>query len=131
SLVTLPIGPSALGAMGIAGGNTLAPLFAATLLRRAKFRTDLSRLRDAVAIVLLGALVAMTVSATGGTGSLLLSGAIRPGTFWSTWSVWWTGDAMGVLVVAPFLLSLNSPAGRSPMPWGRRAEAALRFAGLG
>ena len=130
-LVNLPISPSPLVAMGIAAGNTLAPLLAATLLRRAKFRTDLDRLRDAVAIVLLGALVAMTVSATGGTASLLLSGAIRPGAYWSTWSVWWTGDAMGVLVVAPFLLSLRSGRGRPPMPWSRRAEAALLFAGLG
>ncbi len=130
-LVNLPISPSPLVAVGIAAGNTLAPLLAATLLQRAKFRTDLNRLRDALAIVLLGALLGMTVSATVGTASLLLSGAIRPGTFFSTWSVWWTGDAMGVLVVAPLLLSLRSRGDRSPMPWSRRAEAALLFAGLG
>jgi signal transduction histidine kinase len=37
---------------------------------------------------------------------LLLSGTIPSTNFWSTWAVWWTGDAMGVLLVAPLLLSL-------------------------
>src|SRR5207302_635588 len=37
-LVNLPISPSPLVAAGIAAGNTLAPLIAATLLRRAGFR---------------------------------------------------------------------------------------------
>jgi diguanylate cyclase (GGDEF)-like protein len=130
-LVNVPISPSPVVALGIAAGNTLAPLLAATLLRRTGFRTELSRLRDAIAIVLLGALLAMTVSATGGTVSLLLSGAVSPSSFWATWSVWWAGDAMGVLIVAPFLLSLRPSGHHSLMPWKRRAEAVVLFAGLG
>src|SRR5467141_728780 len=57
--VNLPIGPSLLGAASIASGNTLAPLVAAALLKRAGFRIELDRLRDAVAIIVLGALAAM------------------------------------------------------------------------
>src|SRR5438552_18709339 len=101
-LVNLPISPSPVIALGIAAGNTLAPLFAATLLRKARFRPQLDRLRDAMAIVLLGALLGMTVSATGGTATLVLSGTIPRAAFLPTWSVWWAGDAMGVLIVAPF-----------------------------
>jgi diguanylate cyclase (GGDEF)-like protein len=130
-LVNVPIGPSLWVALGIAAGNTLAPVVAATLLRKADFRTDLGRLRDAISIVLLAALLAMTISATGGTLSLLLSGAIRPHAFLSTWSVWWTGDAMGVLVVAPFLLSLRRREDPARLGWSRRAEAAVLFLGLG
>ncbi len=113
--VNLPIGPSPLGAAFIAAGNTIAPLTAAAFLTRAGFRTGLDRLRDAANIIVLGALVAMTVSATVGTSVLVLSGAVPTDSFLSTWAVWWTGDAMGVLLVAPFLLSLL-PNARSPAP---------------
>src|SRR5258706_11148798 len=116
----LPIGPSTFGAMSIAAGNTLAPLAAAALLKRAGFRIELDRLRAAVAIIVLGAMVAMTISATVGTAVLVLSNAVPSDSFLSTWAVWWTGDAMGVLLVAPFLLSLL-PNARSPAPTVRMA----------
>src|ERR1700674_4205240 len=113
--VNLPIGPSPLGAAFIAAGNTLAPLSAAALLKRAGFRLALDRLRDAAAIILLGGLVAMTISATFGTSVLVLWGGVPLDSFWSTWAVWWTGDAMGVLLVAPFILSLL-PNATAPAP---------------
>src|SRR5260221_841288 len=91
--VNLPIGPSILGAASIAAGNTLAPLIAAALLKRAGFRIELDRLRDAVAIIVLGALVAMTISATVGTAVLVLSRAVPSGNFLSPCAVRWTGDA--------------------------------------
>lgn len=118
--VNLPIGPTPLGAAFIAAGNTLAPLSAAALLKRAGFRIALDRLRDAAAIIVLGALVAMTISATVGTSVLVLWGALPLDSFWSTWAVWWTGDAMGVLLVAPFILSLL-PTARAPAPTLRTA----------
>jgi signal transduction histidine kinase len=104
--VNLPIGPTPWGAAFIAAGNTLAPLTAAALLKRAHFRIELDRMRDAAAIIVLGALAAMAISATIGTSVLVLWGGVPLDNFWSTWAVWWTGDAMGVLLVAPFLLSL-------------------------
>src|SRR5258708_18073913 len=113
--VNLPIGPSPLGATAIATGNTLAPLFAAAFLGLTGFRIELDRLRDAASIIVLGALVAMTISATVGTSVLVLSGVVPVDGALPTWAVWWTGDAMGVLLVAPFLLSLLPGAG-SPLP---------------
>jgi diguanylate cyclase (GGDEF)-like protein/PAS domain S-box-containing protein len=124
-LVNAPIGPSAIGASFIAAGNTLAPLLAAFLLQRVGFRLELDRLRDALAIVFLGALGSMVVSATIGTTILLLSGSITAGSFMSTWSVWWAGDALGVLVIAPLLFTLWTRSG-SPLTWRSRGE----FAGL-
>lgn len=104
--VNLPIGPSPIGAAIISIGNTLAPLVASEVLRLVDFHVSLDRLRDALAIILIGALGGMTISATIGSSVLLASGAIHASAFGSTWAVWWTGDAMGVLLVAPFLLSL-------------------------
>ena len=105
-LVNAPIS-AGLGAAAVtAVGNTLAPLVAATLLRRVGFRPEIDRQRDALAIVFLGALVSMAVSATVGTVTLAASGSIPWSGFWPAWTVWWTGDAMGVLVVAPFLLTV-------------------------
>ncbi len=122
-LVNLPIGPTALAAASIAAGNTAAPLVAVSLLRVTGFRPDLQRLRDAMAIVFLGALLGMTVSATAGTSTLLLSDAIPQMAFLATWLVWWAGDAMGVLVFAPLLLTLARwrPRGKT-VPWPRRIE---------
>lgn len=113
--VNLPIGPSPFGAGVIAAGNTLAPLTAAALLQRSGFRIELDRLRDAASIIVLGALVSMTISATIGTTVLVLFGSVLNADFLPTWTVWWTGDAMGVLLVAPFLLSLL-PSKRFPAP---------------
>ncbi|MFD8073890.1 MASE1 domain-containing protein [Streptomyces sp. NPDC059718] len=127
--VNIAIGPSFLPVLGIVAGNTLAPVCACLLLRRVGFRVELDRLQDALALVFLGALGGMLISATIGSGVLVASGAVPAGAFWSTWSVWWTGDAMGVLVIAPLLLVLRTvraPRGVPPYRW---AEAAALVAG--
>jgi len=130
-LVNLPIGPSVAGAAVIAAGNTLAPLASAELLRRVGFRLELDRLRDALAIVFLAALGGMSVSATLGTAVLTLSGAVPVTDFLPTWAVWWTGDAMGVLLVAPFLLSLRPRPGQAQLTWRQFAELTVLLAGIG
>ena len=122
--VNLPIGPSTLGAAIIAGSNTLAPLVSAELLKRVGFHLELDRLEDAIAIVVIGALGSMTISATIGSFVLALSGAIPWTEFWPTWAVWWTGDAMGVLLVAPFLLSLLARPSGLVFTWRRGLELA-------
>src|SRR5437764_10916674 len=60
----------------------------------------------------------MTISATVGTSVLALSGTVPTGSFLPTWTVWWTGDAMGVLLVAPLLLSLRAGPPPPPPPRG-------------
>jgi signal transduction histidine kinase len=129
--VNLPIGPSPLGAAFIAAGNTLAPLVAAELLMRTGFRLELDRLRDAAAIIGLGALVGMAISATIGTSVLVLSGTVSTTDFWPTWAVWWTGDAMGVLLVAPFLLGLLPRAPGPPLNLRSGTELATLLIGIG
>ncbi|MEU8471075.1 MASE1 domain-containing protein [Streptomyces sp. NPDC029006] len=108
--------------LGVLLGNTAAPVCAALLLRRAGFRTDLSRLRDGLALVFLGALTAMLISATIGVGLLVLAGSLAGHSFWIVWLAWWVGDAMGVLIVTPLLLLLLH-GGRRRLPLGRWKEA--------
>jgi signal transduction histidine kinase len=129
--VNLPVGPSPLGAASIAIGNTLAPLVSAELLARAGFRLELDRMRDAVALIVLGGLAGMTVSASVGSSVLVLSGAVPASNFVATWAVWWTGDAMGVLLVAPFLLSLLPHKGTRPLGWRGAVEVAIVAGGVG
>lgn len=129
--VNLPIGPSPLGATVIAVGNTLAPLTAAAFLGLTGFRIELDRLRDAASIIILGALVAMTISATTGTAVLVLSGVVPTDSALPTWAVWWTGDAMGVLLVAPFLLSLLPSLGSPTPTWRQAPELVGLLLGVG
>lgn len=122
--VNATIGPNVWSVLAIVVGNTLAPVCSYLLLRRAGFHNDLDRIQDAMALVFLGALCPMLISTTIGSGTLFLSGALPASGFWPTWSVWWTGDAMGVLVVTPFLLVVRWarwPPAVSPLVW---AEAA-------
>jgi integral membrane sensor domain MASE1 len=101
---------------------------ACLLLRRAGFHRELDRVRDALALVFLGAFGSMLVSATVGGTALLLGGAVPAGQYWQTWSVWWTGDVMGVLVIVPFLLVLSTARVRGLRP-ARWLELAVLLAG--
>ncbi|MFD7897368.1 MASE1 domain-containing protein [Streptomyces sp. NPDC059743] len=118
SVVT--VGPFLPADVAILAGNTLAPVCAVLLLRRVGFRPELDRLRDGVALVFLGAFAGMLISATAGAGAMVLAGRLAPGGFWPIWSAWWAGDAMGVLVVTPFLLVLRRF--RLPVPTHRWPE---------
>ncbi|TQM64264.1 SpoIIE family protein phosphatase [Humibacillus xanthopallidus] len=121
--VNVPISETFLAAAVTAVGNTVAPYLAVVLLDRVAFRRDLARLRDALAIIFLGALTAMLVSATVGAVTLVAAGTIPLADLPTAWAVWWTGDAMGVLVVAPFLLSLPLSWELEPWPVRRWLEA--------
>ncbi|WP_051837847.1 MASE1 domain-containing protein [Streptomyces sp. NRRL WC-3742] len=116
-LVVVSSGPPTWGTLGIVAGNTLAPVAAYLMLRRAGFRIEMGRLRDGMALVFLGAFAGMLISSSIGTAVLVLNGDLPADGFWSTWSAWWTGDAMGVLVITPLLLALSTarlPADRRP-----------------
>ncbi|MFI2200099.1 MASE1 domain-containing protein [Streptomyces sp. NPDC020192] len=119
--VVLSIASPRLDVLGTLAGQTAAPVCAALLLRRACFHTDLGRLRDGLALVFLGALGAMLISASVGVGLLVVTDHLAAHSFWPVWLAWWVGDAMGVLLVTPLLLLLRSA--RRPPPLARWKEA--------
>ncbi|MBW5482142.1 hypothetical protein GPJ59_09670 [Streptomyces bambusae] len=126
-LVITSISPFDLTSVAILVGNTLAPLCAYWLLLRVGFRTELDRLRDGLALVFLGGLLPMLISATMGTAVLVATGSLPLSGIWSVWSAWWAGDAMGVLVLTPLLLCLRRP--ELPVdPWRAVEATALLVA---
>jgi len=90
----------------IALGNTLEPLFAVYLLRKLPFTPSLYRLHDYLSLVFAGS-VGAVISALLGTSALLLAGFIPLSMFLSVAGSWWMGDALGVLLIAPFLLMIS------------------------
>jgi PAS domain S-box-containing protein len=102
-VVNLPITPSPLAAIATSVGNTIAPIVAVYALRLVGFQTEFDRVRDVVSLLVVAPLT-MSVSATIGATTLLVAGQISAADYWQTWAVWWAGDSMGVLVVAPLLL---------------------------
>jgi PAS domain S-box-containing protein len=114
-------------ALAISVGNTLEAVVGSTLLARVHFRPALARVRDVIALILLGAVVSTTVSATTGVTSLWIAGDLK-NSYAFSWFLWWTGDAMGDLVVAPFLLVMFTAPLRVIVPSASRVEAGVLLA---
>ena len=86
-------------------GNTVALVVAAALMRRlTQGRTGLDRVFDVLAFTAC-ALVAAVVSAAFGPTALRLGGVIAADELGEVFRTWTLGDAAGVLVVAPALLT--------------------------
>ena len=105
-VVNLTGGIPPLTAAGIAVGNTLEALVAAWLLTSfAGFRLSIERMRDVFALMVLGAFASTTVSATIGATVLTLSGGAAGIPFGLIWLAWFLGDAIGILLVTPLILT--------------------------
>jgi signal transduction histidine kinase len=86
---------------------------------------------DVAGVLLLGGPVAMTVSATLGTGALAVTGALPWAAYGSTWLTWWVGDAMGVVVVAPLVLVARAQGWRAlRFDTSRLVEALAAIVGV-
>ncbi len=114
-----------LAAAGIACGNAAEATLAAYLLRR--HAPQHLGLDDAVSVRTLAGVAAplgALASATVGVTALWLARVVAGSGFWSALSLWWAGDYLGALVVAPVLLTwLARPRTRIT----RRAAVELLF----
>ena len=89
----------------IATGTMLGAVIPVLLLRRYRlFDPALARMRDVLWLTLLPAILGAVISATAGVLALWLADA-APGRLGVTWLNWWFGFAVGVLAVAPLILS--------------------------
>jgi PAS domain S-box-containing protein len=87
-------------------GTTLEALTGMLLLRRVlNFDASISRLRDALGLIALGAFGSSVVGASIGASVLyaVLSGWAG---FGKAWLIYWLGDSTGVLLLTPLVLSL-------------------------
>ena len=98
-----PIPTSASVAIGL--GNASSAVVAGYLLRRSDFQSSLPRLRDVLKMVTVAAVLTTTLAAFVGVTALTLAHTKAWSGYASAWRIWWLGDAMGVLVVAPLLLT--------------------------
>lgn len=121
-LVNVAMSGSSLAALAIAGGNTVAPLIGAYWLDRMGFDWDRGSRNDAQ-LIIAASLAAMTISASTGSLALLSTGVIERSDLLGTWTVWWAGDTMGALTVAPVLWS--APLYRQLVARGRQTMEAV------
>ncbi len=96
-----------LTAAGIAIGNTAAGFLGLRLLQTAvqDFKPQLNQVNSVLAWVLCAAAAGCAVSASNGVFQLALGGLVPWNAAPSVWSVWWVGDAMGVLLFGSFLMA--------------------------
>lgn len=116
-------------ALGIACGNTLEPFVGAFILARwASFDARVGRLRDVLWLLVGAAAGSTAISATVGVSSLAIGGVVSQAAFASTWTAWWVGDMLGVLVVAPLVLTWVSSSIRQNFRWSHVLEATAGLA---
>ncbi|MDP1651409.1 MAG: PAS domain S-box protein, partial [Rhodocyclaceae bacterium] len=114
----------------MAAGITLQAVLGALLARRyLQADEPLARERDALAFLLRGGPLACLVAPTVGVAALALFGRVPGEALAPEWFVWWVGDSLGVLLVAPLAL-LALPESRRH--WrGRAAQIAVPLAVVG
>ena len=108
----------------IGAGAALQAWLGCALVRRfVEQPLALARPRDIWRFLLLAAPVACLCNATLSTATLAAAGVLDAAAVAFTWWTWWIGDALGVLIAAPMVLTL---IGRPRSAWlPRRATVAL------
>ncbi len=126
-IATYSTGTSFLFALISAIGNPLAVIIPFYLIKRfTSFRPQLDKLNSVLSLLVFGALVGPLFSATVGSFGILISGLGSWSNIIETWIKWWLGDAMGVIVFAPFLLTWFSHS-RTKFQHKKILEGSLIF----
>jgi PAS domain S-box-containing protein len=119
----------ALSCLGIALGNTSSALLGGYWLRRfTGFQASLARMRDVLGLMVIGAAASPIAAASIGVSTLTLMHVHAWSGFAAAWGIWWLGDAMGVLVVAPLFLTIRATGTAAESR--KRSEFFLLFLGL-
>ncbi|MFZ6645562.1 bifunctional diguanylate cyclase/phosphodiesterase [Undibacterium sp. TJN25] len=121
-LLEFSAGYSLAVAAWLAIGNTLGPNLTCWILRRERFDRFFSRRKDVIWFSA-AATVGMMISASGGALTLWRYGLTD--NIVKVWLSWWAGDAVGVLLAAPVLLSLSY---RTVAEFTQRHKEVLIFA---
>ncbi len=110
-------------------GNCLEALAGAWLTRRfVAPQPGISSRREVVGLLLFSALFSTALSAS--VGATVVTRLLGGDSFGHVWLLWWSGDVIGVMLLAPLVLSwLSRPAG-APIPSAQIHEALALLAGL-
>ena len=101
----------------MATGTTLEAVTGASLaLRVLDFRKELDRARDVIVLFIPVALLTSLISASLGMAALLLDGTVTTDTAFPRAIVWWLGDALGIAIISPIILTWRAHASRDRSP---------------
>jgi diguanylate cyclase (GGDEF)-like protein len=129
-LVNLTTAGTAATSAGVALGNTLEALVGCYLVSRfAGGQGAFEKSQNVFKFAFLAGMIGTAVSATTGVTTLALGGFADWAAFGSIWCTWWLGDAVGAVVVTPFVLLWKE---NPRLNWTRRQfiELAFLFSGL-
>jgi integral membrane sensor domain MASE1 len=115
--------PPEVGVMKTLGG-VIAAVAMSWALEHTDFTPRFSSMKSGAVLVIVGTL-GTTISASVGTSAMAMGGLIAPTEVVATFWVWWAGDAMGVVLVAPFLMSVRLLAGHQISQLTRHAAEVL------
>jgi signal transduction histidine kinase len=106
-LVAVESAVSPLAAAGQAAGAALAAVSGTFLLRKLPhFDPALSRLRDALGLIVFGAFCSALVSSSIGIASLFMTGVQPYAGLAPAWLIYWFGDGTGVLLITPLVFTV-------------------------
>lgn len=116
-----------------ASGRTLQAWTGTYLLQGLNFSSEIDRLKDVLAIVGLAAFGSTLINSTIGSIVEYLTNVSSWNNLSAIWATWWVGDAMGILLVAPLLLTWRKlpPATIKPQQAVERAIWLLLLLALG
>jgi signal transduction histidine kinase/CheY-like chemotaxis protein len=125
-LVSFSTGTPLVAALVIAAGNTAGALAGGWLLRRVSFHNGLERVRDVLALLAFGMMVSPVINTAVGVAALHFAWRLPAERVFRAALSWWLGDAMGILMITPVLLTCCGDPFRTP-----RRERVLEGAALG
>jgi len=99
ALLGIPLSAAA----AIGAGSALKGVVGAWLLESFQFNPQFNRLKDSLALIAI-ALSASVISAAIGASALATVDIITLNELPTTWTSWWIGDFLGILIVGAFLL---------------------------
>ena len=88
-------------------GNTFEAVVGATIIRWVQSHKNHLEYQTDVFAFILASILASLVSASMGAGGLYLTGLVPADMFNAVFLTWWVGDALGGLVVSPFLIRVR------------------------
>jgi integral membrane sensor domain MASE1 len=120
---------SLLVSLGFCVAHGVQACLGAWLLRRFAGRPlTLTRVKDVMGLAFCSAVLGPLAGAT--LGAAVVSVAFNGASYWSAWQFWWIGNAAGVLVVAPVVISRKAMRARAfsgIRPWRIVEGFALYF----
>lgn len=110
-------------------GDMLSSLIGALILTRLlKFNDRILTFKDAIALILFGAVIPTMIGGSLGAYSIYLDKNLSISFIREIFQVWWLADLAGVLTLTPFLLSIFHINERKKLRGNKKSERALLFA---